>query len=164
GRAAFLVRVGGGAPADVLAALRAAEGVLDAAPAPGPADLYEVRMALPAGERIAAACSANGWAVHELRPVENRLEDVFRGLTRSGRAAFLVRVGGGAPADVLAALRAAEGVLDAAPAPGPADLYEVRMALPAGERIAAACSANGWAVHELRPVENRLEDVFRGLT
>jgi ABC-2 type transport system ATP-binding protein len=81
-----------------------------------------------------------------------------------GRAVYRVRLAGAPPAGVLAVLQQVEGVLDAAPVPGNDGHYEVRMAAPAGERIAAACAANGWAISELRPVEGRLEDVFRGVT
>lgn len=81
-----------------------------------------------------------------------------------GRGVFVVRIGGAAPGAVLPVLRAMDGVIAADAMPGDEGRYEVRMAEAAGERIVALCARQGWALGELRPVETRLEDVFRDAT
>lgn len=81
-----------------------------------------------------------------------------------GRGVFVVRIGGAAPEAVLPVLRALDAVITADVMPDGEGRYEVRMAEAAGERIVALCSRQGWTVGELRPVETRLEDVFRDAT
>lgn len=81
-----------------------------------------------------------------------------------GRGMFIVRISGAAPEVVLSALRNMDEVIEAQAMPGDEGRYEVRMTGPAGERIVAVCSKHGWSIGELRPVESRLEDVFRDAT
>ena len=81
-----------------------------------------------------------------------------------GRGVFIVRISGAAPEVVLSALRNMDEVIEAQAMPGDEGRYEVRMTGPAGERIVAVCSKHGWSIGELRPVESRLEDVFRDAT
>lgn len=81
-----------------------------------------------------------------------------------GGHVFMVRVAGAMPAEVLPVLQNIELVTAAAAEPEGDGWYRVRMSAPASAAIAAACSARGWPVSELRPVENRLEDVFREAT
>lgn len=81
-----------------------------------------------------------------------------------GHGVSVVRIGGAAPEAVLAALHGMDEVIAADVIPGGEGRYEVRMAEAAGERIVAMCSKHGWTVGELRPVETRLEDVFRDAT
>jgi len=81
-----------------------------------------------------------------------------------GRGVFVVRIGGAAPEAVLSVLRGMDEVVAAEAMPGEVGRYEIRMAQPAGELIVAICSKQGWSLGELRPVESRLEDVFRDAT
>lgn len=80
------------------------------------------------------------------------------------RTLFLVRVADARPAEVLAVLRGIDEVISATEAGGLADGFEVLVAGRQGERIAVAMAAHGWPVRELRPLEGRLEDVFRDAT
>ncbi len=83
GRTLFQVRITGAEPEDVLPVLRGIEHVVTATRAADGTDRYEVLMSAAEGERIFAACTAQGWRLGELRPQESRLEDVFRDATRS---------------------------------------------------------------------------------
>jgi ABC-2 type transport system ATP-binding protein len=79
-----------------------------------------------------------------------------------GGAVYMVRLAGADIREVLPVLRNLPQVTSAQP--GVDGSYEVRMTGPGAEVISAACTAQGWAITELRPVENRLEDVFRDAT
>ena len=81
-----------------------------------------------------------------------------------GRGVFVVRISGAPPEVVLPALLSMDEVIAVEAIPGDDDRYEVRMTGAAGERIVAMCSQQGWSLGELRPVETRLEDVFRDAT
>lgn len=81
-----------------------------------------------------------------------------------GRTLFHVRVAGPAPEAALAVFRAVPEVISAEVAPGIDGPYAVLMQGPMGERLSAACTAQGWAIGELRAVESRLEDIFREAT
>lgn len=72
-----------------------------------------------------------------------------------------------APRDVvIAALAEVSGIAQATPIAGTLDRYEVRGAtgVDPARAIFRLCAGNGWALTELRPLESRLEDIFRDLT
>ena len=81
-----------------------------------------------------------------------------------GRTVFHVRISGAGPDAVLPLLRGIQEVVSASTIQGSEGRYEVRMSSAEGERIFTACSAQGWSIGELRPMESRLEDVFRDAT
>ncbi len=83
----------------------------------------------------------------------------------SGHALYLVKVDGAPSAEaVLAMLQELPAVASAQEAPGRQGRFEVRLTAPDGGPLFAACTARGWGISELRPVEERLEDVFRKAT
>lgn len=82
----------------------------------------------------------------------------------AGRTLFHVRVAGPAPGAVLATFRAIPGVVSAEALPEGDGRYALLMDGPDGGEIAAACVRSGWTISELRPVESRLEDIFREAT
>lgn len=81
-----------------------------------------------------------------------------------GRARFLVRVVGAAAEEVLPVLQATDQVIAAARVADATDRFEVLLRSGEGELIAAAITGKGWSIGELRPMESRLEDVFRDAT
>ncbi len=83
-----------------------------------------------------------------------------------GEELLLVRVEEGVRDEVVAALALAPGVAAVVPVSGSLDAYEVRGSTgskPAGE-VFRTCARKGWVITEMRPIETRLEDIFRDLT
>ncbi|MBL7963616.1 MAG: ATP-binding cassette domain-containing protein [Flavobacteriales bacterium] len=82
-----------------------------------------------------------------------------------GREVVRACVEGGATEAVLAAIAALPGVEQVVPAG--AELYDITCA-STGRDVARAlfalCAHWGWPITELRPLETRLEDIFRNLT
>ena len=81
-----------------------------------------------------------------------------------GGAVYIVAITGAGGQDVLALLQRLPEVSGTEALPGHTGRYEVRMKIPAGHIIVAACTAQGWGISELRPSENTLETVFRDAT
>lgn len=77
-----------------------------------------------------------------------------------------VRIEDGARDTVLAALGQLPEVANALPIAGTLDRYEVRSATGAdpARAVFALCARNHWPLTEIRPLETRLEDIFRDLT
>jgi ABC-2 type transport system ATP-binding protein len=83
-----------------------------------------------------------------------------------GEQVLIVRIEDAVRDEVLAALSTLPGVAEAAPVSGSLDAYELRGttgAKPARE-VFQLCAHKGWVLTEMRPVETRLEDIFRDLT
>lgn len=83
-----------------------------------------------------------------------------------GERIIFARIADGVRDEVLAALATLPQVAAVAPVNGTPDAYELRGnagADPARE-VFHLCVARSWTLTELRPVETRLEDIFRDLT
>jgi ABC-2 type transport system ATP-binding protein len=83
-----------------------------------------------------------------------------------GEQVLVVRIEDAVRDEVVAALAVLPGVSAAAPVSGSMDAYELRGnigAKPARE-VFQLCARKGWILTEIRPVETRLEDIFRDLT
>ena len=83
-----------------------------------------------------------------------------------GEHVLVVRVEDAVRDEVVAALSTLPGVASATPVSGSLDAYELHGnsgAKPARE-VFQLCARMGWVLTEMRPVETRLEDVFRNLT
>lgn len=91
---------------------------------------------------------------------EGTAQDLREG--QFGQVVYRVRIAGVPAGVVLPVLQAIPGVAAVKAAADGA--YSITLNGPRGEAIAAACSARGWALSELRIVENRLEDIFRKAT
>jgi ABC-2 type transport system ATP-binding protein len=83
-----------------------------------------------------------------------------------GEQVLVVRIEDAVRDEVVSALSTLPGVAVAAPVSGSMDAYELRGttgARPARE-VFQLCAQKGWVLTEMRPVETRLEDIFRDLT
>lgn len=83
-----------------------------------------------------------------------------------GEEVWHVRVEEVAPELVLAGLGIVPQIASVSPVGGSRDRYEVRgtTGMNTARAIYGACTTNRWMLTELRPLETRLEDIFRDLT
>jgi ABC-2 type transport system ATP-binding protein len=83
-----------------------------------------------------------------------------------GDQVLQLRIEDGARDTVLAALGQLPEVASALPVAGSLDRYEVRSASGAdpARAVFALCARHNWPLTEIRPLETRLEDIFRDLT
>jgi len=103
--------------------------------------------------------------INQGRIVADSPPSALRAQSRGERILF-ARIEDGVRDEVLAALAALPALAAAAPVSGSLDAYELRGATGAdpAREVFHLCVAKGWALTELRPVETRLEDIFRDLT
>ena len=83
-----------------------------------------------------------------------------------GQEILLVRIEDAVRDEAVAALSVVPGIASVMPVSGSLDAYELRSstgAKPARE-VFQLCARNNWVLTEMRPVETRLEDIFRDLT
>ena len=83
-----------------------------------------------------------------------------------GQQLLLVRIEDAVRDEVVAALSLVPGIASVMPVSGSLDAYELRSvtgAKPARE-VFQLCVGKHWVLTEIRPVETRLEDIFRDLT
>ncbi len=83
-----------------------------------------------------------------------------------GELVLMLRIEDAGRDDVIHAMRSLPSVASAVPVSGSSDAYEIQAppgTNPARE-VFQLCARNGWVLTEIRPVETRLEDIFRDLT
>lgn len=83
-----------------------------------------------------------------------------------GEHVLVVRVEDAVRDEVVAALSTLPGVASATPVSGSLDAYELHgnSGVKPAREVFQLCARMGWVLTEMRPVETRLEDVFRNLT
>jgi ABC-2 type transport system ATP-binding protein len=83
-----------------------------------------------------------------------------------GATVLQLRIEDGQRDEVVAALSHVPGVELAAPIGGSLDRYEVRgiTGVDPARAIFGLCASRNWPITEMRPMETRLEDIFRDLT
>ncbi|MCB9170204.1 MAG: ATP-binding cassette domain-containing protein [Flavobacteriales bacterium] len=83
-----------------------------------------------------------------------------------GRSVMRVRIEDGDRDNVQQALSALPGVALADPVTGTTDRFDLQCGADGevARRVFRLCVDHGWALTELRPIESRLEDIFRDLT
>lgn len=83
-----------------------------------------------------------------------------------GALVLQLRIEDGARDQVVAALAEIPGVDLATPIVGSLDRYEVRgtTGVDPARGIFSVCASRNWPITEMRPIETRLEDIFRDLT
>ena len=83
-----------------------------------------------------------------------------------GEQVLVVRIEDAVRDEVVSALSTLPGVAAAAPVSGSMDAYELQGAAGAkpAREVFQLCARKGWVLTEMRPVETRLEDIFRDLT
>lgn len=83
-----------------------------------------------------------------------------------GEQVLVVRIEDAVRDDVIAALASVPGIASAVPLGGGLDTYEVHGAAGArpAREVFQLCARKGWVLTEMRPLETRLEDIFRDLT
>ena len=83
-----------------------------------------------------------------------------------GEVVLQLRVEDAARDNVLAGLGTLSAIASAAPVGGSLDRYEVKgsQGTDPARAIFQLCVRNGWTLTEMRPLETRLEDIFRDLT
>lgn len=103
--------------------------------------------------------------INKGRIVADGAPSVLRAQAQGDRVLH-VRIEDGARDVVLSALGTIPEVANAIPVSGSQDRYEVRSAtgMDAARAIFHLCARNQWPLTEMRPLETRLEDIFRDLT
>lgn len=83
-----------------------------------------------------------------------------------GQELMLVRIEDAVRDEVVAALSLVPGIASVMPVSGSLDAYELRGSTGAkpGRGVFQLCAGKQWVLTEMRPVETRLEDIFRDLT